>query len=29
LELYGRKSVAGWTVWGIEILRQRFREAAE
>jgi len=29
LELYGRKEVPGWTVWGNEILRQRFREAAE
>jgi N6-adenosine-specific RNA methylase IME4 len=29
LELYGRKPVPGWTVWGNEILRQRFREAAE
>src|SRR5262249_40512077 len=29
LELYGRKKVAGWTVWGNEIQRERFREAAE
>jgi N6-adenosine-specific RNA methylase IME4 len=29
LELYGRKPVAGWTVWGNEIVRERFGEAAE
>jgi N6-adenosine-specific RNA methylase IME4 len=29
LELYGRKLVPGWTVWGNEIPRTRFREAAE
>ena len=29
LELYGRNPVLGWTVWGNEIARDRFREAAE
>jgi N6-adenosine-specific RNA methylase IME4 len=29
LELYGRKPVAGWTVWGNEIPRARLGEAAE
>jgi N6-adenosine-specific RNA methylase IME4 len=29
LELYGRKPVPGWTVWGNEIPRTQFREAAE
>jgi N6-adenosine-specific RNA methylase IME4 len=28
LELYGRKPVSGWTVWGNEIPRARFSEAA-
>jgi MT-A70 len=27
LELYGRRPVAGWTVWGNEIPREQFREA--
>ena len=29
LELYGRKPVLGWTVWGNEINRDHFRGAAE
>jgi N6-adenosine-specific RNA methylase IME4 len=29
LELYGRKPVPGWTVWGNEVERELFREAAE
>jgi N6-adenosine-specific RNA methylase IME4 len=29
LELYGRKPVPGWTVWGNEIPRARLHEAAE
>jgi N6-adenosine-specific RNA methylase IME4 len=29
LELYGRKAVPGWTVWGNEIPRAKFAEAAE
>ena len=29
LELYGRRIVPGWTVWGNEINRDQFQEAAE
>ena len=29
LELYGRRPVLGWTVWGNEINRDEFREAGE